>query len=88
MFTAFITLIKYGDAGSSVFVDVSERVDGDDGEDGDDGDDGEGIKKWNWRFLDYQTQVVTRGLLIGRSLRRMPTSINQTNLDTNTFHLI
>ena len=45
MFTAFITLIKYGDAGSSVFVDVSERMDGDDGEDGDDGDDGEGIKK-------------------------------------------
>ena len=44
MFTAFITLIKYGDAGSSVFVDVSERVDGDDG------DDGEGIKKWSWRF--------------------------------------
>ena len=45
MFTVFITLIKYGDAGSSVFVDVSERMDGDDGEDGDDGDDGEGIKK-------------------------------------------
>ena len=38
MFTAFIALIKYRDAGSSVFVDASERVDGDDGDDGDDGE--------------------------------------------------